>query len=71
MQLYKLYDCVTEKVNDYKIWRLIGKMKANLYEPMKIVKEIKFKELRSLMKLNWHIDLQLVELVEKTLLELI
>ena len=46
-------------------------MKANLYEPLKIVKEIKFKELRSLMKLNWHIDLELVELVEKTLLELI
>jgi hypothetical protein len=69
--LFKLYDSVTEKVNDYKIWRLIGKMKANLYEPLKIVKEIKFKELRSLMKLNWHIDLQLVELVEKTLLELI
>ena len=64
--------CTTfEKINDYKIWRLIGKMKLNLSEPLSVVKEIKFKELRSLMKLNWHVDLQLVELVEKTLLELI
>jgi hypothetical protein len=58
-------------VNDYKIWRLIGKMKSNLSEPLLLVKEIKFKELRSLMKLNWHVDLQLCELVEKTLLELV
>jgi hypothetical protein len=71
VQLYKLFDQVTEKVNDYKIWRLIGKMKSNLSEPLSLVKEIKFKELRSLMKLNWHVDLQLCELVEKTLLELV
>ena len=25
--LYKFYDDITEKINDYKIWRLIGRMK--------------------------------------------
>lgn len=70
-QLYKLYNKVTDKVNDYKIWRLIGRLKSQVGEPIEEIKEIKLKELRAIMKINWEVEVETCELVEKTLGELV
>jgi len=51
--LYKFFDNVTDKISDYKIWRLIGRIKGTLQEPIEEVKQLKLKEIRSLMKINW------------------
>lgn len=69
--LYKLFDDLTEKINDYKFWRLIGKVKENFMEPWEEVKELKFKELRALMDINWHVNIEKCQQVEKTLGELV
>ena len=70
-QLYTLYDRVTDKVNDYKIWRLIGRMKAQIGEPIEEIKELKLKEIRAITRIGWEHDKQTCELVEKTLAELV
>lgn len=70
-QLYKLYTKVTDKVNDYKIWRLIGRLKSQIGEPIEEIMELKLKELRALMKINWEVETELCENVEKALGELV
>jgi hypothetical protein len=70
-QLYRFYQDVTEKVSDYKIWRLIGRVKGSLKEPIEEIKEIKMKEIRCLMKINWHVEIETMEIVERTLAELV
>jgi len=70
-QLYTFYDQVTEKISDYKIWRLICRVKDNLKEPIEEVKQLKMKELNCMMKINWNVDIETCELVERTLGELI
>jgi len=52
-QLYSFFDDYTEKITDPKIWRLIGRMKTSFMEPVEIIKEIKFKEIRAYMELGW------------------
>ena len=53
-QLYQFFDDYTAKVaRDWQIWRLIGRIKSVLKEPMDEIKEIKLKEMRSLMLINW------------------
>lgn len=70
-QLYRFFEDVTEKISDYKIWRLIGRVKGSLKEPISEIKELKFKEVRCLMKINWHVEIEVLELVERTLVELV
>ena len=62
---------MTEKISDYKIWRVVGRIKGTLKEPMSEIKEIKLKEIRCMMKINWHVEIERLELVEKTLVELV
>lgn len=62
---------MTEKKSDYKIWRLIGRVKSSLKEPIEEIKELKLKEVRCLMKINWHVEIETLELVESTLVELV
>ena len=70
-QLYHFYDQVTEKISDYKIWRLICRVKGSLKEPIEEVKQLKMKELNCMMKISWNVDIETCELVERTLGELI
>ena len=70
-QLYKFFDSYTEKITDHKVWRIIYQVKRSLAEQVEIVKELKFKEIRSQMHINWQTDIATCELVEKTLGELI
>ena len=62
---------MTEKISDYKFWRLICRVKKSLREDMSEVKELKFKEIRCLMKVGWNIEIAICEQLEKTLNELI
>jgi len=43
----------------------------SLGEEMNLVKELKLKEIRSIMKINWSVEIEVCELLEKTLNELI
>ena len=69
--MYRFYQDVTEKINDYKIWRVIGRVKGSLKEPIEEIKELKLKEIRCLQKINWHVEIETLELIEKTLSELV
>jgi len=70
-QLYRFFDQVTAKMSDDKIWRLICRIKSSLKEPIEEVKALKMKELNCLMKINWQVDLELCETVERALGELV
>ena len=70
-QLYKFYDDLTAKVNDYKFWRLIVRIKQTFKEPHSVIKETKFKEIRSMMKINWHVEIETCELIERAIGELV
>ena len=70
-QLYRFFDDCTEKINDFKFWRLICKVKKSLGEDRELVKELKFKEIRSIMKINWNVEIAVCEQLERTLNELI
>jgi len=53
-QLYSFFDEYTDKVaKDWQVWRLIGRIKGILKETPLEVKELKLKEIRSLMIINW------------------
>lgn len=53
-QLYLFFDEYTSHVaKDWQIWRLIGRVKGILKEPVDEIKELKLKEIRSLMVINW------------------
>jgi hypothetical protein len=53
-QLYTLFDEYTEKVvKDAQVWRLIGRIKGILREKFEEIKEIKLKEIRSYMIIDW------------------
>ena len=72
VQLYKFFDDITGKIaTDHKFWRLICRVKYNFEEDPAEVKELKLKEIRAIMKINWHVDISTCELVEKTLAELV
>jgi hypothetical protein len=40
-------------VRDWQIWRLIGRIKSVLQEPKAEIKDLKYKEIKSLMVINW------------------
>lgn len=53
-QLYLFFKDYTEKVaKDWQVWRLIGRIKGILKESPEEVKELKLKEIRALMVINW------------------
>lgn len=53
-QLYHFFNDYTSIVaRDWQIWRLIGRIKSILKEPIAEIKELKLKEMRSLMLINW------------------
>ena len=62
---------MTEKVSNYKFWRLIGKTKQSLGCDLKEVKAIKIKELNCLQAINWHVDIEQCTLIEQSLVELL
>ena len=46
-------------------------MKHNFNEPWEEVKELKFKELRTMMDIGWNVDLEKCKSIEKVLGELV
>jgi hypothetical protein len=53
-QLYTFFDEYTNKIHmDWQIWRLICRIKGILREPFPDIKELKFKEIKSLMIIDW------------------
>ena len=50
---------------------MIGRVKGSLKEPIGDIKELKLKEVRCLMRINWHVEIEVLELVERTLVELV
>ena len=71
VQLYKFYDLLTEKISDYKFWRLICRIKGGFNEPAEEVKGLKLKEINCIMKIHWFDDIETCELVERGLAELV
>ena len=70
-QLYTFFDEYTEKIaKDWQIWRLICRIKSVLREPFESIKELKFKEIRSLMIIDWENQIDNCEKIERSLQEL-
>eukprot|EP00347_Sterkiella_histriomuscorum_P015302 403357539 len=67
-QLYSFFDEYTEKVaKDWQVWRLIGRIKGILKEGHEVVKDLKLKEIRALMNINWENNIEQCEKVERSL----
>lgn len=69
--LYKFFADFSNKINDFRVWRLICRIKTVLQEPSSMVIEAKRNEIRSLQKPGWHVELEVVEFVERALIELV
>ena len=70
-QLYTFFDEYTEKIaKDWQVWRLICRIKGILREPFDVVKDIKYKEIRSLMIIDWENQIDNCEKIEICLEEL-
>ena len=70
-QLYTFFDEYTEKIaKDWQIWRLIGRIKSVLRETFEEIKDLKFKEIRSLMIIDWEHQIDNCEKIERSLQEL-
>lgn len=70
-QLYKFYAEFSDKINDYRVWRLIARIKSLLKEPLPAVIEVKKNEIRSLQKPGWNVNLEVVEFVERAIIDLV
>lgn len=68
--LYKFYSGFSEKINDFRVWRLICRIKQVLQEPIAEAIEAKKNEMRSLQKPGWNVELEIVENVERAVIEL-
>lgn len=53
------------------MWRLIGRIKSVLREPFDEIKELKFKEIRSLMVIDWENEIDTCEKIERSMEELV
>jgi len=69
--LYKFFSDFSNKINDFRVWRLICRIKQVLQEPIEVVIETKKNEIRSLQKPGWNVELEVVENVERALIELV
>lgn len=69
--LYKFFGDFSNKINDFRVWRLICRIKQVLKEPLPEVAEAKKNEIRSLQKPGWNVELEVVENVERALIELV
>ena len=57
-QLYSFFSEYTESVaKDWQVWRLIGRIKSILKENSEEIKELKLKEIRALMVINWETEM--------------
>lgn len=52
-RLFEFFKHFSNQINDYNVHRLVWRVKVTLGEPIEEVKDYKFKELRSLMCVNW------------------
>ena len=52
-RLFEFYKDFTNCINDYKVWRLLSRVKNELGESFTEVKSCKMNEIRSLQKINW------------------
>ena len=68
--LYAFFKEFTENVQDYNVWRLIARIRQMLQEPIDQIKEAKMNEIRALQKINWHVEIETCELVERAVCEL-
>ena len=69
--MYKFFKDFTQKISNYQVWRLISRIKSALKEDPQEVKEAKLNEIRALQKINWNVEIQQCELVERALCELV
>jgi len=69
-QLYNFFLAYSSRIHDSNIWRLIARIKGMLQEKPTVVKEAKMNEIRCLQKINWNVELETCELVERAVCEL-
>lgn len=53
------------------MWRLFARIKQQLGESLDEIKECKLHEIRSLQRINWHVELDQCKLVERAIIELV
>lgn len=70
-RLFDFYRDFSNHINDYQVWRLLTRVKNELGEPFAEVKLCKMNEIRSLQKINWHVELDQCKLVERAVVELV
>lgn len=70
LRLFDFFKHFSNQINDHNVHRLVWRVKITLGEPAEAVKDYKFKELRSLMCVNWQVTLKQCELIERALYEL-
>lgn len=58
-------------ISDHRYWRIISKVKASFGEPIAEIKEAKMKEISCLQKINWSVDIETCEKIEKSMKELV
>ena len=69
-RLFDFYKDFSNCINDYQVWRLLSRVKAELGEAFSEVKSCKMSEIRSLQKVNWNVELEQCGLVERAICEL-
>ena len=70
-QLYNFYKSYSDFIHDFNIWRLISRVKGMLHEKPTVVKEAKMNEIRALQRIDWNIEIERCELVERAICELV
>ena len=69
--LYKFFTDFSNKINDFRVWRLVSRIKSVLKEPIVEIVEAKKNEVRSLQHAGWNVELDIVNNVERALIELV
>ena len=69
--LFAFFKDFSNCINDYQVWRLFARVKAELGEPVADIKVCKMSEIRSLMKINWHVELNECKKVERAVCDLV
>ena len=69
--LYKFIKNFQEHISDHQIWRMVWRIKTTFKEDPTEVKEAKINEINAMCKTNWSVQLDVCEVVEKSVIELI
>ena len=56
-RLFEFFKDFSNCIHDYKVWRLLSRIKSELGEAFTEVKSCKMSEIRSLQEINWSVDL--------------